>query len=79
MLVGTECHPELKQCACIEGYHYRNGQCRKTNSYNEKCTTNDDCYDGYDIESLQCDSGKCKCSKTYSLRLDTDCRRKSSK
>ncbi|XP_044732229.1 prion-like-(Q/N-rich) domain-bearing protein 25 isoform X2 [Chrysoperla carnea] len=79
MLTGSECHVSEKKCKCKTGYHYRDGRCYKSFGLSQPCTRNEDCYDGYDIEALQCKKDVCVCSDNYFSRMDLDCRRISQK
>ncbi|XP_044256921.1 prion-like-(Q/N-rich) domain-bearing protein 25 [Tribolium madens] len=66
-------------CRCKKGYRWYLGVCRKYVGLGEDCSENIDCFDGYNLQSLSCLSGKCACSEGYYQRDNTDCRKIASK
>ncbi|KAJ9582422.1 hypothetical protein L9F63_003220, partial [Diploptera punctata] len=65
MGVGAICSENM--CVCKDNYHYLHGFCTKSIGLDEKCTEDDDCYEGYSYEAVKCDSKKkvCVCAEGF--------------
>lgn len=62
-------------CKCKKGYRWYQGRCLPFVGLGEKCTKTEDCFDGYNLQSLSCENGVCGCSDGYYRRGNTDCRK----
>lgn len=61
-------------CRCENGWNLIKGRCVLEKKIGESCSSNDDCFNGYDFLSTICKNGYCNCNDNYYLRGNYDCR-----